>query len=93
LKWHLRWWRISCFNLKRRGGDHTVSRAWFGAEVGKRRGQQKHIFFFFVTSPLISRLEKKKTKDPHLRMAAIILFTASIPAPIDPRVTGKSLNQ
>ena len=57
-------------------------------------GDNKNIvFFFFVTSPLISRLEKKKTKDPHLRMAAIILFTASIPAPIDPRVTGKSLNQ
>ena len=56
-------------------------------------GDNKNIVFFLVTSPLISRLEKKKTKDPHLRMAAIILFTASIPAPIDPRVTGKSLNQ
>lgn len=56
LKWHLRWWRNSCFNLKRRSGDHTVSRAWFGAEVGKRRGQQKHFFF---DCPIYFRAGKK----------------------------------
>lgn len=53
-------------------------------------GDNKNIFF--LTAPFISGREKK-TKDPHLRMAAIILFTASIPAPIDPRVTGNSQSE
>ena len=62
LKWHLRWWRTSCFNLKRRGGDHTVSRAWFGAEVGKRRGQQKQRVFFFCDFPSYFPSGKKENQ-------------------------------